>query len=168
MREHETRPGQEGSPDQTRKLALPLTSDPVQRNQKISLPAETAGQTQAPAPARGTPRSWGWKVGVGLGGLVVLGAVILLLSSRGPELQVANPRPPKAEGEAPDAVRAYLDQARGGDVHAMRMLGVMYYYGLNVPQDRERGLHWYRQAAEKGSDAAREDLAKLEQTGTGK
>jgi TPR repeat protein len=36
----------------------------------------------------------------------------------------------------------------------MRMLGVMYYYGLNVPQDREKGLYWYRQAAAKGSDVA--------------
>jgi len=44
----------------------------------------------------------------------------------------------------------------------MRMLGVMYYYGLNVPQDREKGLQWYRKAAEKGSDAARLELAKIE------
>ena len=44
----------------------------------------------------------------------------------------------------------------------MRMLGVMYYYGLNVPQDREKGLYWYRKAVEKGSDAARSELSKIE------
>jgi hypothetical protein len=56
----------------------------------------------------------------------------------------------------------YLEQAKAGDAHAMRMLGVMYYYGLNVPQDREKGLYWYRKAAERGSDAARIELEKLE------
>jgi len=45
------------------------------------------------------------------------------------------------------------------------MLGVMYYYGLNVPQDREKGLYWYRKAAEKGSDVARGELNKLEAAG---
>ena len=59
-------------------------------------------------------------------------------------------------------VQAYLDQAKAGDTHAMRMLGAMYTYGLNVPQDRENGLYWYRKAAERGSDAARIELGKLE------
>jgi TPR repeat protein len=44
----------------------------------------------------------------------------------------------------------------------MRMLGVYYYNGLNVPQDREKGIYWYRKAAEKGSDAARAELNQIE------
>ena len=162
MSEHETRPGQEGAPDQTHKLVLPMTSDPVQRTQKISIQAGTSGQTQAPGAPEGAYRPRTWKLLLGFGGILALGAAALLLSSRGPELQVAKPRGEAQEAGAPDAIRAYLDQAGAGDVHAMRMLGVMYYYGLNVPQDREKGLHWYRQAAEKGSDAAREDLARLQ------
>lgn len=162
MSEHETRPGQESAPDETHKLVLPVTSGPVQRTQKISIQAGTSGQTQAPAAPEGAPRPWTWKLLLGFGGILALGGAALLLSSRGPEIGVPKPQGGAPAVEAPDAIRAYLDQAQAGDVHAMRMLGVMYYYGLNVPQDREKGLRWYRQAAEKGSDAAREDLSRLQ------
>jgi hypothetical protein len=67
-----------------------------------------------------------------------------------------------AAGSLPAGAQAYLEQARKGDANAMRMLGVMYYHGLNVPQDREKGLYWYRQAAAKGSEAARSELNKIE------
>lgn len=162
MREGETRPGQEGSPDQTQKLVLPMTSDPVQRTQTLSIPAGTSGQTQSPSPVAGRSRTKGWTLILGFAGLLALGGAAILLSSRSPELRVTKPQDAAPGSEAPDALRAYLDQAKAGDVHAMRMLGVMYYYGLNVPQDREKGLHWYRQAAEKGSDAAREELTRLQ------
>ena len=33
---------------------------------------------------------------------------------------------------------------------------------LNVPKDREKGLYYYRMAAEKGSDAARAELSQIE------
>jgi len=164
MRESETRPGQEGSPDQTQKLVLPLTSEAPQRTQKISLPAGTAGQTQTPRPVVGPSRSWGWKLVLALGGVLVLAGAVFLLSSPGPAV-----RPPKIqaapEAEIPGAVRAYLDQAKAGDANAMRMLGAMYYYGLNVPPDREKGLNWYRKAAEAGSDVARAELSRLEAAG---
>lgn len=167
MSEHETRPGQEGAPDQTHKLVLPMTSDPVQRTQKISIQAGTSGQTQTPGAPGGASRPWTWKLLLGFGIILALGGAALLLSSRRPEIQVPKPQAGVREAGAPDAIRAYLDQAEAGDVHAMRMLGVMYYYGLNVQQDQEKGLHWYRQAAEKGSDAARKDLSRL-QAGAGK
>ena len=164
MREGETRPGQEGSLDQTQKLVLPLTFDAPQRTQKISLPAGTAGQTQTPRPAIGPSRSWGWELVLALGGVVALAGAVFLLSSPGPAV-----RPPKVqaapEAEIPGAVRAYLDQAKAGDANAMRMLGAMYYYGLNVPPDREKGLTWYRKAAEAGSDVAQAELSRLEAAG---
>ncbi|WP_257312369.1 tetratricopeptide repeat protein [Geothrix fuzhouensis] len=139
-----------------------MTSDPVQRTQKISIQAGTSGQTQASEAQEGASRPWTWKLLLGFGGILVLGGAVFLLSSRGPEARVPKPQGEASKVGTPDAIRAYLDQAQTGDVHAMRMLGVMYYYGLNVPQDREEGLRWYRQAAEKGSDAAREDLARLQ------
>jgi len=43
----------------------------------------------------------------------------------------------------------------------MRMLGTLYYNGLNVPQDRDEGIRWYRKAAAAGSVAARKDLEQL-------
>ena len=55
-----------------------------------------------------------------------------------------------------------MDKAKSGDANAMRMLGAMYYYGLDVPPDRERGLSGYRKAAEAGSDVARAELSRLE------
>jgi TPR repeat protein len=70
--------------------------------------------------------------------------------------------PPSTAKSAPDAAQPYLDKAKAGDVYAMRMLGVMYLQGLNVPRDREKGLYWYRKAAENGSAAARAELSKIE------
>jgi TPR repeat protein len=166
MRNHETQPGQEGSPDQTQKLVLPLTSEAPQRTQKISLPAGTAGQTQTPHPPAPS-RSRGWKLSLVLGGLIVLGGVVFLVSSRGPALQApaARAAAPESEAEVPGAARAYLDQAKAGDANAMRMLGAMYYYGLDVPPNREKGLSWYRKAAEAGSEVARTELSRLEAVG---
>jgi TPR repeat protein len=43
----------------------------------------------------------------------------------------------------------------------MRMLGTMYYNGLNVQQDTREGIRWYRKAAAAGSVAARKDLEQL-------
>ncbi len=66
----------------------------------------------------------------------------------------------------PEAFRAalqpYLDAAEKGDVHAMRMLGAMYYHGLDLPRNREEGLRWYRKAAASGSKVAQEELRQLE------
>lgn len=162
MHDHETRPGQEGHPDQTQKLVLPLTSEAPQRTQKISLPAGTAGQTQPPRPAASPARSKGWKVSLAFGGVIVLGGALFLLSSRGPAIQPSRPQAGASEPEVPGVARGYMDKAKSGDANAMRMLGAMYYYGLDVPPDRERGLSWYRKAAEAGSGVARAELSRLE------
>jgi hypothetical protein len=70
--------------------------------------------------------------------------------------------PAAAAGDgAPAEVRPYLDRAAQGDSSAMRMLGTMYYNGLNVPQDRREGVKWYRKAAAAGNVAAKRDLEQL-------
>lgn len=166
MNDHDTRPGQEGPPDKTQKLVLPLTSEAPQRAQKVSLPAETAGQTRmSPGPVPPS-RSRGWKVVLALGGAAVLVALVFLLSSRGSTVPPVKAPVRAPEAEVPGAARAYLDQAKAGDANAMRMLGAMYYYGLDVPPDRDKGLYWYRKAADAGSEVARTELSRLEgQTG---
>jgi hypothetical protein len=63
--------------------------------------------------------------------------------------------------EIPPALAPYLEKAGQGDASAMRMLGTMYYNGLNVPRDRDQGIKWYRKAAAAGSVAARKDLDQL-------
>lgn len=157
-----TPPSPDEAPDQTQRLILPTAGDPPIRTQKLALPAGAAGQTELPPPPARKPESKGWKGPLALGALALLGAAIYFLFSRGTTVpSPAAPASPVAEVDPPGA-QAYLEQAKAGDANAMRMLGVMYYYGLNVPQDREKGLGWYRKAAEKGSEAARAELAKLD------
>jgi len=157
--------------DQTQKLTLSRMDEPPIRIQKVDQPAEAAGQTQQLPMVPDAPRPLGWKVPLAVGALLVVGAAAYLVFSRGPALppppaylQTAPSSPSVAvtPEPVPPAAQAYVEQAKAGDTHAMRMLGVMYLNGLNVPKDREKGLYWYRQAAEKGSDAARAELSKIE------
>ncbi len=110
----------------------------------------------------GGRRPWGGWV---LGALVLLAGGALAGYLLGAFRRHPAPSRPAAEAPPPPGLQIYLDQAKAGDTHAMRMLGVMYYYGLNVRQDQAKGLAWYRRAATAGDPAARADLAKLEPAG---
>lgn len=73
------------------------------------------------------------------------------------------PAPPAGSPEAfQAALKPYLDAAQAGDTNAMRMLGAMYYHGLDLPRNRAEGLKWYRKAAESGSNIAKDELRQLE------
>ena len=153
-------------PNQTQRLVLSKGDEPPIRVQKVDQPLETEGQTgESPLRPEG-PKPFGWKLPLGLAALVLVGAVTYLVVAKKPSQPAGRPPIPGGISSGPEAVPAaavvYLQQAKTGDAHAMRMLGVMYYYGLNVPQDRQKGLDWYRKAAEKGSDAARSELNKIE------
>jgi len=130
--------------------------------QRIDQPAEAAGQTQERSLLPGRTQWIGWKWPLILGVLVVLGVAAYQVFAKGPAARSLSPAAGIMPAPLPAGVQVQLDLALAGDAHAMRMLGVMYYYGLNVPQDREKGLYWYRKAAEKGSDAARSELNKIE------
>jgi hypothetical protein len=103
---------------------------------------------------------------------LIAGAAILLLVGGGgawylwPRLQGGGTAARPAEAPAPEPVppelRPYLAQAQGGDAKAMHMIALMYWNGLNVRQDRVKGLEWYRKAAAAGSTAAREALKTIE------
>lgn len=154
------------SSEDTHKMPRPKLDDPPIRVQKVDQPAEAAGQTQRLPLRAEAPRRYGWKLPLAVGAGVVIVAAAILVFSRGntPQSAVAaGPvAPPVAVESVPAGAQAYFEQAKKGDANAMRMLGVMYYYGLNVPQDREKGIYWYRKAAEKGSEAARSELSKIE------
>ncbi|MDO4289301.1 MAG: tetratricopeptide repeat protein [Eubacterium sp.] len=47
--------------------------------------------------------------------------------------------------------RYYNDLAETGDAEAMLTLGVIYYEGVNIPQDYTKAREWYERAAEAGS-----------------
>ena len=156
------RPSEGEAPDHTQRLVLPATDDPPLRNPGVPVSAGTAGHTQSPSPRPRPSSTRGWKAPVLLVGLALAGGAAYGFFTR----SKVPGAPPQVRPSAPEAVppgaQIYLEQAKAGDAHAMRMLGVMYYYGLNVPQDREKGLYWYRKAAEKGSEAAKAELEKLE------
>lgn len=157
--------------DQTLKLTRPRMDVPPIRVQRVDQPAEAEGQTQDLPLRTAVSKPFDWRWPLGLGALVVLGAAAFLVFSKGPAPPTArataapgvgNPEPTGATTSLPPDVQAYLEQAKAGDTHAMRMLGAMYLQGLNVPKDREKGLYWYRKAAEMGSDAARTELNQIE------
>lgn len=151
-------------PVQTQPQHLPLRDEPPIRVQRTDSPVEAEGQTlMLPTQQPVAAKPFGWKLPVVLGVLVAVSVAAYLGFSKGPA-PLANPSPlAKTPNEAaPTGVQVYLEQAKAGDVHAMRMLGAYYYNGLNVPLDREKGLYWYRQAAEKGSDAAKAELKQIE------
>ena len=156
------------SPESTVKLKAGAPEDP-RRTLKIDLPPPpvlaVSGSTQKLdlRPERKAAHGYAWKVPVAVAALAVLGLGGYFAFFRGtPPAAPGAPSPGTPAEILPPGVQPYLDQARAGDPDAMRMLGVMYYYGLNVPQDRDKGLYWYRQAAAKGSAAARDELAKLQ------
>ena len=65
----------------------------------------------------------------------------------------------------PADMQGTLAQAKAGDSKAMHMLGVSFYYGLNVPQNKAEGLRWMRKAAEAGNEKAKADLRQMESGG---
>ncbi len=157
--------------DQTLKLTRPRMDVPPIRVQRVDQPAGAEGQTQDQPLRPAAPKPFDWRWPLGLGALVVLGAAAFLVFSKGPVPPSArssagpgagNPETTSTAGSLPPDVQAYLAQAKAGDTHAMRMLGAMYLQGLNVPKDREKGLSWYRKAAEMGSGAARSELNQIE------
>jgi len=87
--------------------------------------------------------------------------VLILGGSLGYYLLYPSGESPLAQEEIPPVLRPYLDRAGQGDPSAMRMLGTMYYNGLNVRKDRKEGIKWYRKAAAAGSVAAKKDLEQL-------
>lgn len=161
--EHPLNRPEEG-PDRTQKLTLPHEEVSPLQTVKISHSGGGPEGPRPPAAGPGRGRSGSWTLPLVFGVLTLAGAALYFVSVREPAPSREASAP--ASESVPPGAQVYLDQAKAGDAHAMRMLGVMYYYGLNVPQDREKGLQWYRKAAEQGSEAARAELARLEGTGS--
>jgi len=125
------------------------------------------------APRRGMPL-WGWAgitavlLGLAGGGLYFLRPDLLGLGNSesnqqdAPSEAMATQPREEAAPDPPPALRPYFEKAEKGDASAMRMLGVMYFNGLNVPRDEKEGMKWYRKAADAGSKAAQKELKLLE------
>jgi hypothetical protein len=139
-----------------------LDEGPI-RVQKVDQAIEAAGQVLNLPVRRVASRPLGWKVTLALALPVALGGGAYLAFFRKPALPPSSqPVMAPTIESVPPAAQATLEKARAGDVRAMHMLGLMYYNGLNLPQDREKGLYWLRKAAEKGSAGARAELSQIE------
>ena len=127
----------------------------------VSMPSPADSSTP-PRKSSGISRNrW---LGLGAGVLLVLGAATWFLWPKNEsQAMESSEEPAKVSTQtAPEAVppelRTYMDQAKAGNAWAMNMIAVMYWNGLNVSQDRVKGMEWYRKAAAAGSTAAQQFL----------
>jgi len=72
--------------------------------------------------------------------------------------------PVQAQTPETDALRA---NAEAGDAEDQYALGVMYDYGLGVPEDYGEALRWYRLAADQGHAEAQVNLGRMYANGRG-
>ncbi|MEA3412103.1 MAG: tetratricopeptide repeat protein [Pseudomonadota bacterium] len=84
-----------------------------------------------------------------------------------------------ADGELPDAVRAYhegryatarallRDAARDGSERAQIGIGWLHQQGLGGDRDPQEALRWYRRAAESGSPEAQYQVGLMHELGIG-
>ena len=70
-------------------------------------------------------------------------------------------------GDYAAALKLLLPQAAQGNAEAQNNLGLMYYRGEGVPQDREEAVSWFRMAAEKGHSSAQYNLGLTYHKGAG-
>ena len=125
----------------------------------------------APATPKNPPRgSWKMRLGVVILALhLITGAAIWYLWPKfRPQPEEARSAAtldsvPAAPEAVPSELRSYLEQAKGGDAKAMHLLALMYWNGLNVQQDRVKGLDWYRKSAAAGDKAAQKELSVIDQ-----
>jgi TPR repeat protein len=65
------------------------------------------------------------------------------------------------------AIRIYERGAARGNAVAARMLGLLAYQGLGMPQDNSQALAWFTRAADLGDVVAQNNLGMLYETGRG-
>ena len=138
---------------------MPTTPPDSYTTQKlpVGVPEPDEALPALPAPRRSRARL-GLLGGLGL---FILGAAAGLFFLDSASLLAPIRHLIRSENGVPLALQSYCDRADQGDAIAMRMLGTMYYNGLNVRRDQAEGIRWYRKAAAAGSVAARKDLEQL-------
>jgi TPR repeat protein len=149
----------EGAAQMARTRTLSMETEPAPEDVTITQAVQVLEPLPERRPGRSLPR-----LVLRLLGLLAGAALIALagyLIFRDDRAKASLPLRAAQAREIPPTLRPYYDRAMTGDPAAMRMLGTMYYNGLNVSQDREEGILWFRKAAQAGSVAARKDLEQL-------
>jgi hypothetical protein len=153
---------------ETSTVSMPIRDLPQGKTADIApaLLPDAKPELPKPSPARPASRRALW-AGVVLCLLAAGGGAAYWFLRPEPEDGVVNdvllqPAPEPVAETVPPEIRPYMDQARGGDARAMHMIALMYWNGLNVRQDRAKGLEWYKKAAAAGDAAAQKELAVIE------
>jgi TPR repeat protein len=68
---------------------------------------------------------------------------------------------------SPEVLAEWEAEAETGSLEAQFCLGVMFELGMEVPQDFERSLHWYRLAAGQGDPIAQSAIGNMYHDGRG-
>lgn len=68
---------------------------------------------------------------------------------------------------SPEVLAEWEAEAETGSLEAQFCLGVMFELGMEVPQDFERSVHWYRLAADQGDPIAQTALGNMYHDGRG-
>jgi hypothetical protein len=145
-------------PSQPRFQTKPI-AQPVRPSSPIHIPAAT--QT---SPAASSLKIW---ISMAIGFLLlVIGGIYFAFLKTPSKTNFPLVILPSQTGApslpVPADMQGTLAQAKAGDSKAMHMLGVSFYYGLNVPQNKAEGLRWMRKAAEAGNEKAKADLRQME------
>lgn len=162
-------PSVPGYPD--RQVPAP-TPQPKFQTHPIAMPERPASPVYHPMAAPATADTRASKLWIPVA-IVVLILVIggIYFAFFRPSLKITSPLSKATAQTAeptlpvPASMQGTLAQAKAGDSKAMHMLGVSFYYGLNVPQNKAEGLRWMRKASEAGNEKARSDLRQMEAEG---
>ena len=153
--------------DQTQTEGMPPS--PATGSQTEALPVLASPQS-VPAMAQPAPVAGGaLKRWLGLAACLLLLAGLAIYWAMRPgtpgdvntEAPLEETNRPASEPVPPE-LRPYMDQAAKGDAKAMHMIALMYWNGLNVQQDRAKGLAWYRKSAAAGDKGAQKELSVIE------
>ena len=162
-------PSVPGYPDRQVPVSNP---EPKFQTHPIEMPVRTASPEYHPMAAPAKPKESASKLWIpaAISILVLVIGVIYFAFFR-PSLKIASPLGNALDQTAepslpvPASMQGTLAQAKAGDSKAMHMLGVSFYYGLNVPQNKAEGLRWMRKASGAGNEKARSDLRQMEAEG---
>lgn len=155
-------PPQEPAPDATVALKGGLKVEPPRETVKVEGAKTPTLKLSGDDPEPRRPAWLPWALGLLLVGGTVGGVFWWLGRPAQPAPSAEAKGLAPAQEKLPPEVEAKVREANQGDVHAMHALAIWYFYGINVPKNRDRGLEWYRKAAAAGSDAARQELAQIE------
>lgn len=98
---------------------------------------------------------------------LLLAAPMAFAATQSETLELPEPPFPHNEVYSEANLKDGLARAGKGDPAAQYVLGTMYYYGLNVPQDARKAALWFAKAAENGDPNGQVAMGRMYKRGQG-